>query len=1057
MSTHDAGSGGGATTGLIAWFARNPVAANLVMLFLIIGGLIAGRSLAVQLYPYFDLRTITVTVPAPGSSPKEVEEDINRRIEEALVGLQGVKRVVGTATEGLGLLRVELGAFSDADAILDDVQNAVDSIENFPPPNAENPEIEIRRIVLEVLTLAVSSSNATEDHLRRAAENVRDELLALPSVSQVTLLGTRDREITIELSEEELRRHNLSMAQVTRLVRRASINLTFGELRTESGGVVLHTVAKRRTGAAFADIPLITRLSGAVVSLGDVATIRDGFVDEDVVSRVNGTPTVFVRVDAPRQASVVDIGDEIAAWLAQREETGNIDVGIWNDRAAPALDRLSEILRNGVLGALLVLLILVLVFDLRVAVWVAVGIPLSFLGSLIFFGAADLTLNMGTLFAFFLLIGIVVDDSVVVGESIATERASGKNPLEAAISGARLMVGPITVGAATTMLAFVPFLFVTTGNYQITNVFPYVAFLVLAISLIESFFVLPAHLSHPKPWSLSPLKEIQDWAQGLIDRARETVVAPSVAWAVEYPWRTLTVGVIIVLIGAMLLRSDQVRVIILDRDTIHSDSIQADLHLPAGTPFETTLATAERFADAAQAANDHLGGTSVKSVALVAGNLMRIRTADIRHNNNQSHMASVRVHLHPYPIRAISPRDIERAWRESVGDTTALEKVEFRSARVQTKPTVSYALTHPDPDVLKQAADELTAALATIPGVFGISNTLSDGKRHFEIQLTRAGKAAGLTPLGIGAQLRANFHGMEIQRIQRGREEIKVMVRYPAERRRSLRELARERIHRPSDASARRGRIGDDRPGGEVPLSAVAELTERRELTTLTRIDGKRAAFVEARTDSVVVTPRQARREVRDRILPGLRTDHPGLKIEPDGGARDEQELLGTMGVLVPIVLLAMYGLIAAFLRSYWKPLVAVVGIPVAFAGAVLSHWVLGWAFSAMSLFGIIALSGILVNDALVLLDRYNQLRRENDMVPAIAAASAATRQRFRAVLLTSLTTVVGLSPMLYERSDELISLVPFVVSMLGGLVFSTIFILFLLPALVMIADGRNE
>ena len=925
----------------------------------------------------------------------------------------------------------------------------------FPPLNAEKPEVEIHRISIEVLTLAVSSSHASEDALRLAAENVRDELLALPSVSQVTLSGTRDREITIELSEEELRRHNLSIAQISRIVRRASLNLTFGELRTEAGGVVLQTITKRRTGAEFRDIPLITRLGGAIVTLGDVATIRDGFVDEQIVSEVNGQPTVFVRVDAVEHESVVEIGDEIKMWLTGHKAPGNITVGIWNDRAAPALDRLQEIIRNGILGALLVFLTLVLVFDLRVATWITIGIPLSFIGSLIFFGAADLTLNIGTIFAFFLLIGIVVDDSVVVGESIAAERESGKTPADAAISGARAMVGPITVGAATTLLAFAPLLFVTSGGYQLTTVFPWVALFVLSVSLVESFFVLPAHLSHDRPWSLSPLSDVQRRVDDLIDRARDSVVAPSVARAVQHPWLTLAIGAAVVLIGVLLLRSDNVRVIIIDQDTLASDSIQADLHLPAGTPFEQTLAAAERFAAAARSINDQLDGTSIKSVAVTAGNLTQIRTSDI--GRNRSNVASVRIHLNPRPVRTASPRDIERAWRQNVGDTSELESVEFQSTRVKSNPPVSYALKHPDMAVLRNAAAELNASLATVPGAFGISDSLSAGKRHFEIQLTRAGKAAGLTPAGVGAQLRASFHGVEVQRIQRGREEVRVVVRYPAERRRSLGDLTSERIHRPAGGDGRRGKDRGAPGGGEVPLSTVATLTEKRELTTLTRIDGKQAAFVDARVDAVVTTPRQARREVRERILPGLLAKYPGLKIEPDGAARNEKALLGTLGLLVPIVLLAMYALMAAFLRSYWKPLVAVVGIPTSFAGAVLTHWMLGWDFTAMSLFGIVAVGGIIVNDALVLLDRYNHLRKENDMIPAIAAASAATRHRFRAVMLTSLTTVVGLSPLLYERSDELIVLVPFVVSMLGGLVLSTIFILFLLPALVMIVDGRYD
>ena len=1054
MNADDAGAEA-VHKGAIAWFARNPVAANLLLLFLIFGGVFAGRHLAVQLYPHIDLRTVTVTVPAPGSSPKEVEEDINRRIEEAIVGLRGVERVVAKATEGLGRLLIELQTFADPDTVLNDVRNAVDGIENFPPPNAERPEIEIQRTAIEVLTLAVSSSHASENELRLAADNVRDQLLALPAVSQVRLLGTRDREITIELSEEELRRHDLSMARISRIVRRASLNLTFGELRTEAGGVVLHTVAKRRTGDEFKDIPLLTRLSGAIVTLGDVATIRDGFVDEEVVSQVNGQSTVFVRVAAVEQESVVEIGNEIKTWLAGYQAPGNVTVSIWNDLASPVLDRLQEIVRNGILGALLVFLTLVLVFDLRVATWIAIGIPMSFVGSLIFFGPADLTLNIGTTLAFFLLIGIVVDDSVVVGESIAAERESGKSAADAAISGARVMVGPITVGAATTLLAFAPFLFVTTGAYQVITVFPYVALFVLSVSLVESFFILPAHLSHHRPWSLSPLSDIQRRVDGLIDRARDYVVAPSVARAVRHPWLTLATAAGVVLIGVLLLRSDHVRVIIFDQDALASDSIQANLRLPAGTPFERTLAAAERFADAARPINDQLDGTSIKSVAVTAGNFAPLRTVDI--GPNRSHVASVRIHLHPRPLRAASPTDIQRVWRQNVGDTSELENVEFQVAHAGLTSPVSYSLRHPDREVLKNAATDLKASLSTVPGVFGVSDSLSTGKRHFEIQLTRAGKAAGLTPAGVGAQLRASFHGVEVQRIQRGREEVKVVVRYPAERRRSLGELASERIRRPSAGNQGRGRGLGAADGGEVPLSTVATLTEKRELTTLTRIDGRKAAFVDARVDFVVTTPRRARGEIQERIIPGLLARYPGLRIEPDGAARNEKELFSMLGLLVPLVLLAMYAVMAAFLRSYWKPLVAVVGIPVSFAGAVLTHWILGWDFGAMSLFGIVAVGGIIVNDALVLLDRYNHLRAENEMMPAIAAASAATRHRFRAVLLTSLTTVVGLSPLLYERSDELIFLVPLVVSMLGGLVLSTVFILFLLPALVMIVDGRYE
>ena len=369
----------------------------------------------------------------------------------------------------------------------------------------------------------------------------------------------------------------------------------------------------------------------------------------------------------------------------------------------------------------------------------------------------------------------------------------------------------------------------------------------------------------------------------------------------------------------------------------------------------------------------------------------------IRERLNSSHLASVRLHLSDQADRSASPPEVERAWRKAVGPVTNLEKVEFRSGRIAARPSVSYSLKHDDMETLKSAAAELRSGMATVPGIYGIHDDLALGKRHFEIELTPAGKAAGLTPALIGTQLRSSFHGADVQRIQRGREEINVVVRYPAERRRSLSELASERIHRPG--------------GGEIPLSLVANITEKRELATLTRIDGKRAARVNGRADTAVITPIQARREVRDQVIPDLLAKYPGLAIEVEAGARDEGDMLETLALLVPIVLIAIYALIAAFLRSYWKPVIAVVGIPIAFAGAIVSHWILGWDLTTMSIFGMIAVGGVVVNDALVLLDRYNTIRRDNAMIPAIAAAAAATRQRFRPVFLTTLTTVLGSRP----------------------------------------------
>lgn len=1011
---------------------------------LILGGITAGLNLNIRLLPELDLRTISITIASPGSSPGEIEEDINRRIEESVVGLPGVARVVSTASSGIARVEVELETFADEDAVLADVKNAVDSIERFPPASAEHQKIEIKKISSEVMTLSVSSSSLSEDALRRAAEDIRDELLALPAVSAVRLNGTRAREISIQMNEEELRHYNLTMTRVATELRRASVNLTLGELRTDSGSVVLHSFGKKEIAADFESIPLITRDDGTIVRLGDVATVTNGFVGDEVLSEVDGKPTVFVRVEASREQSLIDIAEGVEDWLAGYQPPPGTEVAVWSNRVEPIFDRFSEIIRNGVIGAILVFVCLVLFFDLRIAFWVTIGIPLSFVGSLVFFDSANLTLNMGTMFAFFLLIGIVVDDAVVVGESVAAEREKGKRGPEAALAGVRAVAGPIAVGVLTTVIAFVPLLFVTAGNYQIVQIFPYVAMFVLLVSLAEAFLILPSHLSHERPWSLDPLRDIQVRFRQRFDEFRDAVVLPAISWSIRHIFLTFALGFALMFAAFWLVRSESVPVIVFDKMALFGNTIQADLALPAGLPFTDTVATARRFAEAANEINGQFEGTPIKSISIIVGSpgsLSSSRTGE--DDSIRSHLASVRLQLHERPIREASPDEIEQLWRQAVGATPDLESVTFLTTRFRAKPSVAYALIHNDPQTLAAAAGELRDYMSAIPGLYDLSDSLSPGKRHLGFTLTPAGEAAGLTPLMVGKQLRSHFHGLEVQRIQRGRDEIRVVVRYPADQRRSVADLANERIVLPN--------------GREISPSTVADIAETRELATRTRIDGKQAALVSAYTEFGTITPIQARRTIARDFLPGLVSKYPGLTISRDAGARDEQDMLETLGILVPIVLIVMYGLMASFLRSYWKPLVAVVGIPMAFAGAVFGHWLLGWHLTAISIFGMIGVAGVIVNDMALLLHRYNVIRTENATIPAIAAAAAATRDRFRAVFLTTLTTVLGLSPLLYERSDELLFLVPFVVSILGGLIAAGIFTLFVLPALVMLVEGRQE
>lgn len=1031
----DAQDGG---RGPIAFFARNPVAANLLMVLLIAGGLIGALNLPLQSNPKIRPSQITVSVHSPGASAAEVNEDINRRLEEALIGLEGVDRILTTAVQDLSLTTLELNTFANRESVMEDVQDAVDRMEAFPPPNADQPEIEFVLTEEEAITVAVASSYASEHDLRSAAEQVRSELQQVPSLSQVSLRGVRDREVTIELSEEALRRHGLNLSQVARALRRDSLNLSFGQLRTDSGEVVLHTLGKRTFGEEFADIPLLTGLAGAIVTLGDVADIRDGFADENIVSTLDGKPAVFLRVNSLEGTSISDISGSVRNWLDSYQPPPNIEVSVWSDQAEPAVDRITAIMRNVAIGLVLVFLLLILVFDLRVAAWITAGIPVSFIGAMAFFGLADMTLNIFTILGFFLMIGLVVDDAVVVGESIASERALGKSAVGAAISGARSVVGPVTVGVLTTMLAFVPML-VGVGALELLRPFFYVTVFVLAVSLIEAFLILPAHLSHGRGLSRWPLKDIQERVTVWLDQVRDKTVAPAISWSMQHMWLTMAGALVVLVAAASLMATGTVRILFFDEQDRVTDDIQVDMHLPVGSPFEDTLDVVDRVVDAAYVADNRLGGNTVRSVRVLAGNVAAPFFDYTRPNG--SHLASVVLKLHPEPIRTASLFEIEREWRSAVGNLADVEAMQYRSSRAGDLIDLALLLKHDSQDVLGQATTELRAAIAAVPGTFDINDSMALGKRHLQIELTPAGYAAGLTPIAIGTHLRNSFHGTEVQQIQRGQEEIEVVLRYPEERRRSLHELASERIRTNT---------------GDVPISAVATLSETQELKELIRADGKQAALVSAKVDAATTTPIQVRRHLTDGVFPALRDKYPGLILEPAGAWKLEQTQYRNWALVIPILLVAMYALMAAFLRSYWKPLAAAAGIPLAAAGAVLGHWVLGWDLTGPSIFGIIGVSGVVVNDVLVLLDRYGKIRRERD-VPAIAALAWATKQRFRAVFLTSATTLLGLAPLLYERSEGLVVLVPLAVSIVGGIIMSGFFVLFGLPTLVMIFRGFRE
>lgn len=1023
--------------GMVGAFANNPVAANLLMVILLFGGLISALGLNSEVFPVVDPGIVTVSVAYPGATPAEVEESITRRVEEAVFGIDGIDRVRSKASENMGVVTVELKDFVDAAKARNDVETAVDRLADFPPEDAEEPDIVMAELVSDVISLVVSSDQG-ERVLRQGVEALEEGLLRVPSVSLVSLQGARDYEIAIEISEDSLRRYNLSINDVANAVKRSSINLASGELKTRAGDLLLRTDAKGERGSEFAEIVLRSNPDGSLLRLADVAVIRDGFADVDLISEFNGRPSLFLQVKKSESEDSLEIAGAVKEFLASYEPGPGLDVQVWNDQTEILESRLSLLVRNGVLGFALVFLFLVIMLDLKLALWVAMGVPISFLGAMLFFGQLDVTLNMVSLFALIVVLGIVVDDAVVVGENIVAEQEAGKPGVAGAIAGVRGVQAPVFVGVLTTIAAFAPLLLATGSFGSILKLVPVVVISVLTISLVEVFYILPAHLSHTGTWSRGLLATLQIKVANWVAHFRDRWLLPTIVRAVRLKFVTLALATLVLVGSFALVTTGLVRFIFIP--SLSADMVSASLEMPIGTPFEVTNSTAEELVAAANRVNDRLDGAVFESISSTIGGRLASTSGPGGRSGMSvsSHSASIRIQLTPESSRSLDAVALEKLWRDEVGVVSGVESLSYSAQFGSRGFDIEYELTHPDSAVLEQAAELLKTQVAGIPAATEVRDTFALGKRQFDITLTGAGEAAGLLPVDVARQLRQNFFGAEVQRIQRGRNELKVMVRYPRENRRSSQDITDARIRLPD--------------GSQAPLSVVAVLTESRGYSEIDRIDGLRVVSVTGKVDTTIATPDEVNGKISNEFVPALYEQFPGIGVALGGQAREQSEDLGSLAKTMLIAMMVIYTLLAAQLRSYLQPLIVLSGVPFGAGGALLGHFLLGFDLSFVSIFGMIALSGVVVNSSLVLVDRYNYLRRTTDMEP-LEAVAAATQRRFRAIFLTTTTTALGLSPMLLETSIQAQFLIPMAVSLATGVVFASVVVLFVVPCLVVLLE----
>jgi multidrug efflux pump subunit AcrB/outer membrane scaffolding protein for murein synthesis (MipA/OmpV family) len=1026
--------------GLINWFIRNPVAANLLMLVLLVGGALSAVNLQRQVFPTISPGTVVVTVPFPGATPAEVEEGVTRRVEEAVLGIDGVKRVTSTASENVGRVTVETSNFADLQLVKDDIESAVDRLSNFPPENAEKPVVVAPKPTGGVVTLAVVG-DVGEMALRRAAEEIERDLLTQRGVSLVSLEGDRDLEISIEVSEATLRRYDLTFAEVASAVRQSSLDLAGGSIATDSGEILLRTNQKRQTGEAFESVVVRTLPDGSVITLADIAEINDGFVRKQLTNVYNGRPAVFVRVSRAEAEDVLKVKAAVDEFLTGYSPPSGVELIELRDETQLLRERVNLLLRNGAFGFALVFLFLVLMLDLRLAVWVSAGIATAFMGGIMLFGVLGVTITMISLFGLIIVLGLVVDDAIVIGENIDAEQQGGTAGDVAARRGAQRMLAPVVVGVLTTVAAFAPLL-VTGGTFgDITRAIPLVVISVLLVSVLEAFCILPSHLSHGKPWSRGPIKRLQARIGAGIGWVRDRLVRPGVALAAKWRYATVGLAIAFFILCIGLVQNGQVRFIFFP--AVEGNNLSASLTMPDGTPFERTDAAVQRMTnaayDVAEEFKQETGETLFVSVTSTSGGNASSNSGPGGQSSfsGEENIGQVRIELTPFGERTTTAAEIERRWRNRVGSIEGAERVGFSSSFVTFGSDIAFELAHQDEAQLVAAAESLKQQLAQVDGVNQIEDSFDLGKRQLVFELTPAGRAAGLREADIAVQVRQGFFGEEVQRIQRGREEIRVYVRYPESTRADLASLDSFRVQLPG--------------GGSAPLLTVASVAESRAYSSIERIDGRRVVTVSADVDEAISTPNIANETILAGVIPALEQQYPGLRWVRAGSTREQNEDLASLGSAFIVVLLIIFAMIATQLRSYIQPLAILVAIPLGVAGAVLGHFVLGFALSFISIFGIVALAGVAVNASVVLVDLYNQHRNEGSS-PIQAAADSAAR-RFRPVLLTTLTTALGLAPLLFETSPQAQFLIPMAVSLGFGIVISGFMVLFVTPAVAVIID----
>lgn len=1019
-------------SGLIAWFARNSVAANLLMILIILGGIYGVVNVQKQVFPAITINAIAIQVPYLGAAPAEVEQGVILKLEEAVKNLEGIKKITTTAREGMASVNIEVEDGYDTQTLLDEVKVQVDAIPSLPA-NTENPVVYRVKFPQDVMWVSVYG-DTTERELKEYTNAVRDEIANLPGVSDVTVFGDRDYEISIEISEQRLQEYKLTFSQLVNAVRASSIDIPGGSIRSENGDILLRANGQAYNAWDFAKVVLLTREDGTRLLLGDIAQIEDGFVEDNQFALFDGKPAMSIRVRAVGDQNALDISETVNRYLADKRKTmpANLSADSWGDSSFYLADRLSMMLKNMAAGAFLVFIVLSLFLRVKVAMWVIVGLPVCFLGTLMLMPMEFIavSINMLSLFGFILVLGIVVDDAIIMGESAYSEIDKKGHSIDNVIRGVKKVAMPATFGVLTTIAAFSPMLMVTGTFGVIWKTIGLVVILCLVFSLIESKLILPAHLSHMKlkpydPAKANAFQRFRDIFSVGIKTFITNKYVPFLKKAIEYRYTTLAsfIGLLFLTVG--LFGSGLVKWQFFP--TIPSDFMLASVELEPGSSLTQRDQAINTLLDSMKKMEQQIEDESGEKV------IKHYLAFDQGINSGQ-----VFLELTKGENRTITDSQMQEIWRSYLPEVAGVKNYTIGAPGGGPGGNdLSFEFRSNNVDQLRAVSKEMRSYLAGYNGITEVTDSFNEGSDEIRLNIKPSAEVLGLDLSQLAQQVRFGFFGAEAQRLQRDDEEVKVMVRYPKDERNSIANLENMRVRSPD--------------GSDVPFSQVADIELAKGYSTISRVDYSRSVSVVAKVNTDVVDVRDLMIDVTTKVVPEMLERYPEVQSRLVGSSQEEGDALVSLALGFLFALLVIYALMAIPLQSYSQPVIIMSVIPFGLVGAIFGHLILGQAVSVLSICGIIALAGVVVNDSLIMVDFVNKARKEGlKLVDAVVRSGS---ERFRAIILTSLTTFMGLMPIVFERSLQAQVVIPMAISLAFGILFATVITLLLIPALYMILN----